>query len=249
MTAKGAVYLMLGTLALNGALNPSKPPSDSSGAMARLQHFVAGPALLVPLAVGLGAYAAWRVLQALFDPEHRDEPALRFLQRVVYFFSGAFYAVLACDALAHAFGIHPNDTHGRAQAHWTQAVMHWPMGRWMIGGVGLGIGIFAISELIRMFSGNLSERLGVAEGRWRPLVWIGGFGIIARALTFGTASGLLIHAAWTAHDNHAQGLAGALKTLRHQPYGPWLLGATALGLTAFGIFQLIQVFIRPIDPL
>ena len=34
------------------------------------------------------------------------------------------------------------------------------------------------------------------------------------------------------------GLDGALRTLADRPYGPWLLGALALGLIAFGLYGL-----------
>ena len=34
------------------------------------------------------------------------------------------------------------------------------------------------------------------------------------------------------------GLDGALRTLANRAYGPWLLGALALGLIAFGIYGL-----------
>jgi hypothetical protein len=42
----------------------------------------------------------------------------------------------------------------------------------------------------------------------------------------------------------ARGLDGALKTLRDQPYGPYLLGAVALGLVAFGLYGLAEAKYR-----
>ena len=43
----------------------------------------------------------------------------------------------------------------------------------------------------------------------------------------------------------AAGLAGALRTLQHQPYGWILLGLT--GLFSFGLFEIAQGILRRID--
>ena len=41
------------------------------------------------------------------------------------------------------------------------------------------------------------------------------------------------------HENssEASGLDGALRTLRDQPFGQWLLTLVALGLAAYGIYS------------
>ena len=82
-----------------------------------------------------------------------------------------------------------------------------------------------------------------------PLLWIGRLGIVARALVFGMIGALLIRAGWRFAGYHAQGMAGALRAIQAQPYGPWLLGAVAAGLAAFGVFQFLQALLRPIDAL
>ena len=48
----------------------------------------------------------------------------------------------------------------------------------------------------------------------------------------------LIRAALEYDPQQARGLGGALQTLAQQPLGPWLLGAVALGLVAYGLFML-----------
>ena len=54
-------------------------------------------------------------------------------------------------------------------------------------------------------------------------------------------------AALHSNSSHARGLAGALKSLQQQPYGWALLGATALGLFAFGAFQFVTAAYRRIE--
>ena len=44
----------------------------------------------------------------------------------------------------------------------------------------------------------------------------------------------------------AIGLTGALRTMQNQSYGAWQLGFAALGLLAFGLFEIIEAFARKI---
>lgn len=252
LSAKGVVYVLVAVLAFLTAFKPGKHPSGSTGAMIQLQHAWIGRALLVALVIGLAAYATWRMLQALFDPEHRhtDESlADRLFMRVAFFCSSVFYGVMTLDAFVHAFGGTQADTHGRMQAHWTSMVLHWPLGRWLVMAAGLGFVIFCLAELYRTSTVHLHERLGATHFAWRPLLWVGRLGIVARAVLFGVAGGLLIRAGWIFNGEQAQGMAGALRAVQQQPYGTWLLGAIAVGLGAFGVFQFLQALLRPIDAL
>jgi hypothetical protein len=40
------------------------------------------------------------------------------------------------------------------------------------------------------------------------------------------------------------GLSGVLSTVQQQAYGRWLLAVAALGLLAFGCFELIEAYAR-----
>ena len=46
--------------------------------------------------------------------------------------------------------------------------------------------------------------------------------------------------------SRARGLGGALEALARQPNGAWLLGATAVGLAAFGVYSLLLARYRRI---
>ena len=49
---------------------------------------------------------------------------------------------------------------------------------------------------------------------------------------------LVVEAAVRYQPAKSTGLDGALRTLAQQSYGPWLLGALAIGLIAFGLYGL-----------
>ena len=63
---------------------------------------------------------------------------------------------------------------------------------------------------------------------------LGRAGYIAKGVALAIVGLLFLVAAWTAKAKEATGLDGALKTLREQPFGTFLLTLVALGLVAFG---------------
>ena len=50
----------------------------------------------------------------------------------------------------------------------------------------------------------------------------------------------LIRAGLHVNAGEARGLAGALRYLRAQDYGPWLLGGVGVGLIAYGLFSMVE---------
>jgi hypothetical protein len=51
---------------------------------------------------------------------------------------------------------------------------------------------------------------------------------------------LLVLAAVQYDPDKARGLDAALRAMAAQPYGTWLLGVTALGIAAYGLFSVVQ---------
>jgi len=45
---------------------------------------------------------------------------------------------------------------------------------------------------------------------------------------------------WDANPREAKGLGGALRDLQQRAWGPWMLGAAAAGLVAYGGYQLVR---------
>jgi hypothetical protein len=59
---------------------------------------------------------------------------------------------------------------------------------------------------------------------------------------------LLSRAAIHVRSSEAKGLAGALTVIQQQSYGPALLGITAAGLIAFGLYGIAEAAYRRITP-
>lgn len=89
----------------------------------------------------------------------------------------------------------------------------------------------------------MAERSGSQARHVRTL---GRVGYAARGVAFAIIGMLLAAAGLHARPEEARGLGGALTTLAEQPFGPWLLGAVAVGFVAYGAFMLVQARYRRI---
>ena len=74
----------------------------------------------------------------------------------------------------------------------------------------------------------------------------GTVGHVARAIVFGLVGIFLVKAAIDYRANEAIGLDGALAKVYSEAFGPWLLGAVAAGLIAFGLFSITEARYRRI---
>jgi len=57
-------------------------------------------------------------------------------------------------------------------------------------------------------------------------------------------TGFLIEAAWHVNPREARGLGGALRALEQRPFGPWMLGIVAAGLTCYGLYLIVLAWYR-----
>jgi hypothetical protein len=70
IASRGVIYLVLAYLAFDIARHGSAPArATSTGAPEEVGHRTGGSALLILLAVGLGSYAVWRLINALVSRE------------------------------------------------------------------------------------------------------------------------------------------------------------------------------------
>jgi Domain of Unknown Function (DUF1206) len=99
-----------------------------------------------------------------------------------------------------------------------------------ITAVGVGIGLKGCW--------GLKRRLQLRPRQRRVLAALGRF--VARSLVFTMIGVFLLYAALDANSREAKGVAGALQVIQQQPYGSALLGITAAGLLAFGVYGVAE---------
>jgi hypothetical protein len=247
--ARGVVYVVVALLAGRAALE-GRRPAASRGAMTELMQQPLGRVILAVLAVGLVGYAAWRLVQAVLDPERKGTGLKALAKRASYLFTCVVYLGMAAAAVRLALGGPPeHDTFSAAR--WTRPVMAQPFGRWLLLAVGAWIAGYGLWQLYRSVAKQPEKRLdlsGLSPATQHTFQLAGRIGVAARGVVFGVIGGWLVLAAWHARPAEAKMPAGALESVRHQPHGRLLLALVAVGLGAYGLFEIIKARYRHITP-
>jgi len=244
--ARGLIYLLVGALAFLAAMSAKAHPTGSRGALQGLLDEPFGKGLLTAAALGLAAFAAWRLTDAIFDTDRLGRSLKGIVVRSARVVSGLIYAGSAFFALSLVFGWGTGEDH-EAHRDWTVWLLDVPYGPWLLGLVGaivIGAGCAFIHKGWRM---TFRTRLSLTDRVERWVVPMGRVGFLARGLVFGLAGLLLILGAVHGNSFEGQGLGGALRALERQPHGWLLLAATSLGLAAYGAFGLVEAAFRRID--
>lgn len=255
LVAKGVTFVIVAALALGVALGLGGKIEDRPGALQALAENTWGRFLLAALAVGLGGYALWRFAQAYLGEKLESGEADGWLKRVGLVARGLVYTWLFVMSLSLVLNAdEPLSGGGRSgggqeEDRATGIVLEQPLGRWLVAAVGLGIigaGLFNLYRaLTQRFRKDLKEQQMDRKER-RSYTVLGVVGHLARAVLFAMAGWFLVKAAWEYDPNEATGLDGALRKLARAEYGELLLGLTAAGLLAYGLFCFVQARYREV---
>jgi hypothetical protein len=247
--AHGCVYVIMGGLAVLAALGAGGQTTGAKGALAALLSQPFGFALLGLVAFGLLCFSGWRIAQSILDADRLGNEGKALVRRIAYGVSGVVHAGLAFFAVGVMFGLKAaRGTDEQSARDWTAYLLAAPLGRWLVGAVGLIIVTAGIAIAVKGLAASFERDLEVQGEVRRWVVPLGRLGFMARGLVFAIVGVFLVNAAIEADPGEARGLGGALRALQAQPFGRVLFGITALGLFAFGIFQLVVAYYRRIDP-
>ncbi|WP_353981741.1 DUF1206 domain-containing protein [Salinicola endophyticus] len=245
-TAKGLIYVAVGWLALLTTIGLGGSESGTSEVIRKIALWPFGSVLLVLLGLGLVAYVAWRLGQAIWDTEHKGNDWKGWLQRLGFALSAGLYATLAWQCatlLLHSVSSSSQEDNSRR----TEWLLGIPGGRWLLLAVGLGFVAVGVHQLVRAWRRAYRKNWHLDQRPNPPLPLLEGIarvGLAARGVTFILIGGLLGLAAWQLSPSQTQGLGGALDLLAHQPYGDFLLGGVACGLIAYGGYCFINAGYR-----
>lgn len=245
--AKGAVYILIGGLAVAAATGNGGGATGSTGAMASIADSTLGRAALALIALGLAGYVIWSLVRAVRDPEDEGTG-----HRVFFVITALIHAFLAVEAARMAFsgssGGSGGSGGGNGAAHWSAQVMQQPFGQWLVGAAGVAIALYGIQQLIQAWRVDLDDQLALGRMSHSGRTWAvrtGRFGLAARGVVFTIIGYYVVEAALSANPNEAQGVDEVLSSMQDTP---WLLGIIALGLVAYGLYNLIRARYRVIQP-
>ncbi|HVF35886.1 MAG TPA: DUF1206 domain-containing protein [Candidatus Saccharimonadia bacterium] len=237
--AKGLVYLIIGGLAVRTAIAGGKAP-DAAGALAWLRESTAAGWALKAVAIGLAAFVVWRLVQAIFDPEHQGVDGKRIALRLFRVVSAVIHGSLAVTAWQLSNGLR---TEGRDEDHWAGVLLAQPMGRWLAFAIGAGIIGYGLYQIYRGWTADVERHMQFeGDGLRRPIVALARLGLVARGIVFSLVGWFLIQAARSFDADAAGGTAEALRALGNGA----LLGFVAAGLFAYGLYQLAEARYRRI---
>ena len=245
--AKGLVYVVVGALATLAAAGSGERPPDASGAMRSIARQEHGEVLLSVVAFGLVAYVVWRVVQALADVDGKGSSLKGLGVRAGYLLSGLAYAGLALSA--GRIVLHVNEDGGAMRRSWTARLMSMPFGRWLVALVGVGVVAFGLFQIYKGYKAKFRKRLKLGEMPEEQHPWAllsGRVGYAARGVVFCVVGVLLVQAARHYDPGEVVGLDGALQALTEHSFGPFILGAVAVGLVAYGLYMFVEARYRRI---
>jgi len=243
--ARGAIYGIIGILAVKLAVGAGGKTTNQKGALETIAHQPFGRGLLILTAFGLGGYAMWRFTRAVLG--HGPEDTDTSFDRAAAVGSGLVYAALCALAVTIVIGS-SGGTSGNTPKT-TAGVLGWPGGVWLVGAAGvvlIGVGCYQGHRAVTQdfLEDSKTEEMGPLTRAWAG--FIGTFGHLARMVVFVLVGVFLIKAAVEFDPNKAVGLDGALAKLARQPYGSFLLGIVAAGLVAFALYSITDARYRRI---
>lgn len=238
---KGLVYMLVGGLAALAALGPGGRTTGSTGALASIAGSTPGRIVLGLIALGLAGYVFWGLVRAGLDPENDGAG-----KRAYYALTAAIYGLLAFESARLALGA-GGAAAGGAE-HWSAVVMRQPLGNVLLGAAGIALAAFGLQQVWRAWRSDVGRRLALGALSRSARTWairVGRFGLAARGVVLGIIGAYLVVAAMQAAPAEARDVGEVLSTMEQSP---WLLAAVALGLVAYGLFNLIRARYRVIRP-
>lgn len=236
--ARGIVFLLVAALAMFSSFGGSK--ADTKSALDVLLNQPLGQVWLALIGLGLLGFVAWRLAQSLANADNHDRSAKSYLIRASLFGSAFTYIGLAIYAFEAAIGAGPGGASGeQGLAAW---VMSQPFGRYLAGAIGVGFIIGGVITALKGLTRRFERYLDLRQNRLLFLVCV--YGLLARGAVFAIIGIFFCYAAFKVDQSQAGSMSEALSWIRQLPFGSILYFAVAIGLAAFGIYNLVEARYR-----
>ena len=224
----GLIHLLIAWIALKVAwgIGGGSKKADTSGALQTLTQSGTGVVLLWICVVGFLLLAVWQLFEAALSHGETSDRLKALAKGVTYlFFAWSTFKV----------GQGASSSAEKQTEDFTAGLMGSPGGRLLVGVVGLVVLGIAGYHVYKGWTKKFLEDLREHPGDWA--VTAGRIGYIAKGIALVIVGFFFLVAAWQANPDKAQGLDGALKTVKDQPFGPFLLTLVAAGIAAYGVYS------------
>lgn len=245
--SKGAVYVVVGSVAALAVVGLRRQTTDGRGALSMILQQPFGRIIIATSVVGFLGYAVWRFIAAWRDTEHRGKSLQGRALRLGQAGSGIIALGLAFQASRVVSG---DIGKSEVTREWTIRFLQVPAGRWLVATGGVLVMAYALFQFRKAFAKDVNKHLHLyrIDDHWHG--WIAKmsrFGLAARGIVFLIIGWFIVVAAMKYSGRPVKGVDGALDTIARQPYGPLMLGVIAFGLIAYGCMQLVNARWRRVD--
>jgi hypothetical protein len=224
----GLIHLLIAWIALKVAwgIGGGSKNADTSGALQTLSSSGTGTLLLWICVVGFLLLAVWQVLEAAVGYGETSDRLKAVAKGVTYLFFAWTTVKVAQGGGSSA---------EKQTEDFTAGLMGSPGGRLLVALVGLVVLGIAGYHVYKGWTKKFLQDLREHPGDWA--VTAGRIGYIAKGVALVIVGFFFLVAAWQADPDKAQGLDGALKTVKDAPFGPFLLTLVAAGIAAYGVYS------------
>jgi hypothetical protein len=245
--SKAVIYGIVGVFAILASVNRGGLITDTSGALRLVLTQPFGRALLAVLTVGLCGYAAWRLLDAISDPDRDGATPSGLVTRIGNAIRGVIYGALGIEAFRMLRGL--RGSRGDDAELWTARFLELPLGEVMVGIAG-GIAVaYGVAEIVHGIRGTHDTKVDWSPipFRVRPAVQrISRFGVAIRGGLIVTLGVYLVRAALSHDPNQAAGSRESMLRLGGIFEGRWFLALIAAGVIAYAVDQAVHARCRRI---
>lgn len=239
--AKGAVYSVIGGIALAGVIGQASNPSGMKDVIRWIQNQPFGQILLALISIGLFSYCAWRWIKALEDTGGAGSDAEGMAKRTGYAASGTVYGMLGVYAITLITG--NGSGGGTSKQSMLAQILQEPWGQIVVGLLGVilvGVGIYQLNRGLKEKYMSEISHAGVDAQERSVYRKLGKAGHISRAVIYGIMAYFLGQVALSSDASQFRGIGGALEYLGGQTMGTILVALVGFGLLLYGIFMFVK---------
>lgn len=248
--ARGFVYLSAGLITLLAAMDLTGQAAGTGDAIGMVARQPLGRVWLIVLGAGLWAFVLWRVLQSVFDADHQGMSRKALAVRAGQGVSGVFYALIASTIFEVLDEFEPDPGADDVAENQEKAAMllSLPYGDLLLIAVGLVVLAVGIGNIVKGLTADFTDELACSPDLCRRVSPIARAGYVARGAAYLPLALFTVLAGAHSQVGEVTSFGDALQALEGLPAGPWVLGATAVGIMAFGAFAMVEARFRRIRP-
>jgi len=234
---RGIVYLVVAGVSLY-TLWARGHAAGTSEALSSIRDSAWGIPVLVLIALGMLAYAIWRVVDATYDLEDYGTDAKGIIARAGMLVTGTLHLTIGILAVIALFKLSDGGS-GSGLSDAVSKVMALPAGRALVALAGLvtiGAGLYYLHKAWKrkyreVLASNHFTR------NWDPMLRAG---VAAQGVIVTLIGGFITYAGLTADPEKAGGVGEAFSWLHEQAYGQILVIAVCIGLLGFALFCFVN---------